>query len=137
MSNVTRACKAVRCLGLAGGLVLAAASAHAVVVDPYNMGNWAFANSDANGTVGDNPTGSGAMVVGPGTPPLGVGSADLATGNGTSGGDGAEILSNTGYANVPLSAITTLSYSTYVTSNNGQQFPYLQLAIATGLAGPN
>lgn len=69
------------------------------------------------------------MVTGPATPPLGVGSANLATGNGTTGGDGAEILSNTGYAGVALSSLTSLSYSTYDTLNNGQQFPYLQLEV--------
>jgi len=74
------------------------------------------------------------MVTGPATPPLGTGSANLATGNGTSGGDGAEILSNTGYAGTLLSSLTSLSYSTYDTQNNGQQFPYLQLEIATGLS---
>jgi hypothetical protein len=113
-----------------------AASARAdVVVTPTSMGDWAFANADVNGTVGNNPTGVGQMVTGPATPPLGIGSANLATGNGTTGGDGAEILSNTDYAGVALSSLTALSYSTYDTLNNGQQFPYLQLEIATGLTG--
>jgi hypothetical protein len=75
------------------------------------------------------------MVTGPGTPPLGTGSANLATGNGTTGGDGAEILSDTGYAGVALNSITALSYSTYDTQNNGQQFPYLQLEISTSNHG--
>ncbi len=95
------------------------------------MGDWAFANSDVNGTVGANSTGVGAMVTGPATPPLGVGSANLATGNGTAGGDGAAILSNSGFAGVALSSITSLSYATYDTKNNGQQFPYLSLEVET------
>lgn len=114
-------------------LAFGAASANAtpVPVTPSNMGSWAFANSDVNGTVGANPTGSGGMVTGPATPPLGVGSAQLSTGDGTTGGDGAEILSTTGYSGVALSSLTSLSYSTYDTLNNGQQFPYLQLEVET------
>lgn len=122
-------------VGLTAVFALPATSvlANVVKITPNSMGNWAFANSDANGTVGNNPTGSGSMVTGPATPPLGVGSANLATGNGTVGGDGAEILSDTGYAGTLLSSLTSLSYSTYDTLNNGQQFPYLGLEIATGL----
>jgi hypothetical protein len=109
-----------------------------VLVDPANMGNWSFANADGSGTAGANPTAFGGMVTGPGVPPLGTGSAELATGNGVIGGDGAEILSTSGYAATPLSALTALSYSTYVTSNNGQQFPYLSIEISTGVSGtPN
>ena len=72
------------------------------------------------------------MVTGPDTPPLGTGSANLATGNGVTGGEGAEILSNSGYAGTALSSLTALSYSTYDTLNNGQQFPYLSLEISLG-----
>ena len=123
-------------LGLTAVFALPATSvlANVVKITPNSMGNWAFANSDVNGTVGNNSTGSGSMVTGPATPPLGVGSANLATGNGAVGGDGAEILSDTGYAGTLLSSLTSLSYSTYDTLNNGQQFPYLGLEIATGLA---
>ncbi len=102
------------------------------------MGNWSFDNRDVNGVVGNNPTASGSMVNGPGTPPLGTGSANLSTGNGTTGGDGASELRNTGYNGVLLSSITALSYSTYATQNNGQQFPYLGLEISTtGGTTPN
>ncbi len=94
------------------------------------MGSWAFDNRDVNGIVGANPTGQGAMVSGPGAPPIGTGSAQLATGNGAAGGDGAEELRSTGYAGTLLSSLTALSYSTYVTANNGQQFPYFGLMIS-------
>ena len=117
------------------GFTPIASSAATVDVTPSSMGNWAFDNRDSFGVVGANPTGSGGMVTGPATPPLGTGSANLATGNGTSGGDGSEELRNTGYAGVALSAITALSYSTYTTVNNGQQFPYLGLMIATTGSG--
>jgi len=119
----------------AAALASSPAVAGVIDVTPVNMGDWAFANSDGNLVVGNNPTGVGGMVYGPGTPPIGIGSANLATGNGTSGGDGGEELSTTGYAGVALSSLTALNYSTFVTQNNGSQFPYLVLEIATGLSG--
>ena len=70
----------------------------------------------------------GSMVTGPGTPPLGVGSANLQTTPGN--GDGASSIALSGLDGTPLSALTALSYSTYDTVNNGQQFPYLQLFIS-------
>src|SRR5271167_2061391 len=101
--------RSILCASLVVGFALlslpAGVHASVVLVTPSSMGNWSFANSDGNGLVGNNPTGSGAIVTGPATPPLGTGSANLATGNGTTGGDGAEILSNTGYAGVALSSL--------------------------------
>lgn len=118
------------------GFILAVASlpanATTVVVSPSSMGNWTFVNADGNGTVGANPGATGQMVNGPATPPAGTGSANLATGNGTTGGDGASILANSGYKGVALSSITALGYSTYVTANNGSQFPYLRLEVTYG-----
>jgi len=108
------------------------ASAGVVTVTPSSMGDWAFTNADGNSLVGNNPTGNGSMVNGPATPPAGTGSANLATGNGTTGGDGAEILASSGYAGVALSSITALSYSTFATSNNTQQMPYLRLEVSYG-----
>jgi hypothetical protein len=119
---------ATAAFGLGTGRV---AYASGVVVTPDNMGNWAFDNRDINGIVGANATGSGGMVTGPATPPLGVGSANLSTGNGTIGGDGAEELRNTAYNGIALSSLTSLTYSTYMVTNNGQQFPYLALMIST------
>src|ERR1019366_9111912 len=68
------------------GLAPTASSAATVAVTPSSMGNWAFDNRDAAGVVGAESTASGGMVTGPATPPLGIGSANLATGNGTIGG---------------------------------------------------
>jgi hypothetical protein len=121
---------------LGGGLiallavVAQPALAGTIDVTPSSMGNWAFDNRDSNGVVGANLTGQGSMVLGPATPPIGTGSAHLATGNGIVGGDGAEELRNTGFAGTHLSALTSLSYSTYMTQNNGQQFPYFGLQIS-------
>jgi hypothetical protein len=104
-------------------------AASPIVVSPSNMGNWAFDNRDGSDVIGANATATAAMVTGPGSPPLGVGSANLATGNGAVGGDGAAELRNTGYVGTLISQITALGYSTYMTQNNGQQFPYLGLTI--------
>jgi hypothetical protein len=65
------------------------------------------------------------MVLGPTTPPLGLGSANLQTGPG--GGTGEAKLDSSALNGLVLSSITALSYSTYDTLNNGQQFPYLKL----------
>jgi hypothetical protein len=111
-------------------------AAAATTVTSGNMGDWAFDNRDSGGVVGANPTAGGGMVSGPATPPLGTGSANLFTGTGITGGDGAEELRNTGYNGVLLSSITSLSYSTYVTSWNGQQAPYLTLEIAPHAGAP-
>jgi hypothetical protein len=108
---------------------LAPTTANAVVISPSNMGDWAFVHRDASGTQDSSANGIGQMVNGPATPPAGTGSAQLATGNGTAHGDGDQDLRNTAYAGVALSTITALSYSTYTTANNGQQFPFLALDV--------
>ncbi len=99
------------------------------VVTAFDPAGWAFNNRDVNGVVGANSTGGGTFVFGPDAPPAGAGSANLFTGNGTSGGDGAGELRNTLYAGTRLDAITALGFSTYVTLNNGQQLPYFGLMI--------
>jgi hypothetical protein len=71
------------------------------------------------------------FVTGPAVPPLGVGSAELKTGDGSTGGDCSAELRNSAYSGVKLSTITSLSYWTYDVVNNGQQFPYLELNIST------
>jgi len=112
------------------------ALASVVLVDPADMGDWSFASSTSGGALFTNPAiSSGGMVTGPATPPLGTGSANLVTGNGTTGGNGAEILSNTDYSGIALNSLTALSYSTYDSLNNGQQFPYLVLEIAGYVGG--
>jgi len=116
----------------AGGFTPITSFATTIDVAPSSMGSWAFDNRDAGGTIGAEGTASGGMVTGPATPPLGTGSAHLATGNGTSGGDGSEELRNTGYVGMALSSITALSYSTYATAWNGQQLPFLVLYLSDG-----
>jgi hypothetical protein len=129
---------AIRRLGLAvvalGLAVLGGGQAGAAVVTvtPASLHDWSLRVTDSNGTIGGNPTGVAQFVTGPGTPPLGSGSVNLGTGDGTTGGDGSAQFDNTGYAGTLLSSITALSYSTYVTQNNGQQFPYLNLVLSNG-----
>ena len=104
-----------------------------VVVSPTNMNGWSFVTVDSNGDPAVNLPYTNAvaqMVNGPATPPLGTGSAQLETGAG--GGDGAARLITSSFSGTLLSNITSLSYSTYDTVNNGQQFPYLKLVLSNG-----
>ncbi len=75
--------------------------------------------------------GSVSLVPGPGTPPLGRGSAELRTGNGTTGGECAAQVRNDRYAGEKLSELTTLEYSTYLEEHtvNEQQDTFLTLFV--------
>jgi hypothetical protein len=111
----------------------AVSRASTVVVTPSNPDGWTLTTVDDTYTV--NPAaGTAAFVNGPGTPPLGTGSVNLATASG--GGDGSAMIGTSALDGLPLSAITSLSYSTYVTQNNGQQFPYIALSFASTGSGP-
>ena len=124
------AARHVLALAAAGMIVAFASDAGAtVVVSPSNMNGWTFNSRDSSGNINPNPGSTGSIVTGPGTPPLGVGSANLTAGNGTSGGDGSEELSTTAYNGIKVSDLTSLSYATYDVTNNGQQFPYLSISV--------
>ncbi len=124
-----------------GGMALAAVSALTktagaeVVVSPANMQGWTLNSFDGNGNIVTDPSspyyGTAAMVYGPATPPLGVGSAELATAPGA--GDGAAAIATEQFDGTLLSSVTALSYYAYDVTNNGQQFPYLGISINTGL----
>jgi len=116
-------------VSVAGGILAMGnlAFADTVVVSPIDMGNWSFVATDDSGN--PCPTcGSGSMVYGPGTPLLGLGSANLQTE--LNDGQYASAIVSSALNGQYLSAITALSYSTYDTTNNGQQFPYLQLMVS-------
>ena len=83
----------------------AAADNSVVTVSPGHMHGWAFFddNSGAPGT--------GNMVNGPGTPPLGDGSAEL----GVAGPGDRQILATGAYAGAPLNGIKRLTYWTHQT----------------------
>jgi hypothetical protein len=109
------------------GIAPTVSSAATIDVTPTSMGDWAFDTRDAGGGIIAN---TGSMVTGPAGQPLGTGSANLITPGGT--GDTGSELRNTGYVGTALSSITALSYSTYATSWNGQQLPYLVLYVSSG-----
>ncbi|HUC31338.1 MAG TPA: dockerin type I repeat-containing protein [Candidatus Paceibacterota bacterium] len=101
-----------------GAMLRRAQAAGTIIVTPSNVNGWGFVEETANG--------SGAFVNGPSTPPLGSGSAQL-----TVDGTGGEDLVTLGYAGTRLSAITSLTYSTYRVSGSGELAPSLQFDVDT------
>ena len=75
-----------------------------IVVKPSNMNGWIFVQETA--------TGSGNLVLGPGTPPLGTGSANLIVNS-----SGGELFGTQIQVGVPLANLTTLTYSRAILSN--------------------
>ncbi len=75
-----------------------------ITVTPTHLNNWAIIDESGGGGVA-----SGQFVMGPDTPPLGIGSVELRVDNSS----GGIILATDQYTNTLLSAITELSYSTY------------------------
>jgi len=84
----------------ASGILAAAGTT--VVVTPANMHGWAFIDDNGHGGVGQ-------MVSGPGTPPLGSGSAELSL----SASNQGYMLATGAYTGTKLSDITNLGYSSY------------------------
>jgi PEP-CTERM motif len=111
-------------------IALASTVHAAVVVSPANMDGWAFYKTDGDPTY---TYGAGAataeMVNGPATPPLGTGSAHFNTG---SDGSQSAQLRLSSWAGTAIGDLTSLSYSTYATSWNGQQMPYLTIYLSNG-----
>lgn len=93
------------------------APAQTTLVSDCNLVGW---------KVFTEPTGVLSFVNGPATPPLGTGSVQFSLGI---DGNGKAALGHNGLAGTPLSALTQLSYSTYVQNNNSGQAPALELAI--------
>src|SRR5208282_4825721 len=104
------------------GALTKPALADIILVDPANTDGWTFANGSGSGGVG-------SLSPGPGTPPLGTGSAYLAV----SGSSNAFDLYNTLYMGTPLSSISGLNYSTYVinSGSNTDLTPALQFGVAS------
>ncbi len=122
-----KALAAALCLVVTLSLISAStAGAATITVTPSNMNanGWTFYSTDNVGTLNAGSS-TGQMVLGPATPPLGTGSANLMTSPGN--GDESEQLRSTSWAGTKLSDLTTLSYSTYATSFNGQQLPFVNL----------
>ncbi len=95
------------------------ASATTVLVDPATAvtEGWGFAEETA--------TGSGDFATGPGTPPLGMGSAQLVVDD-----TGGEFIGTQLFAGLLLTDVTRLKYSTYQqTSGNPAFVPTLQFNV--------
>lgn len=114
-------------------LVVETALAATIVVSPQNMAGWTISNFDAvTNTATPGTTTSGTFtnfVVGPATPPLGIGS--LHEHVGTNGNDAAR-LTYGGLNGTPISTLAQmpLSYWTYVTApGSGGQAIYIQLNV--------
>lgn len=100
----------------------ASAMASTIVVGPGNS-NWVFSNTDNHGT-----DASGGFVAGPGTPPLGAGSAEFIVGNSSS----SEILADPFLDNgMSVGDFTGLSYAAYRSSpSGGVTLPALDIAVS-------
>jgi hypothetical protein len=102
------------------------AEAANITVSPSTLGstNW----TQQHGNCGSSPaTGSQTFMIGPGTPPVGTGSLQLAVG---SNGASFEQAMFGGLNGVPLSDLRALTYSTYVSqTGSGGQAPYIILRI--------
>jgi hypothetical protein len=100
----------------------ATANAATLVVAPRHLNGWEVAND----TCGADSTASVGFVTGPDVPPAGAGSLRLSVG---SNGDSYLTLRTSEYAGVKLSSLTALAYSTYVSTANSGQAPYLDLYV--------
>ena len=94
-----------------------------VVVDPSTP-NWGFLE--------ETPTGSGALVSGPGTPPTGVGSAEL-----TIDSAGGVLFGTSDYGGTYLRDINTLTYQTYRQSGSAALAAGLQFNVDYDLTDAN
>lgn len=104
-----------------------ARAAGIVVVKPSAMAGW---------TLGDEappqPTGSGAFVSGPATPPGGTGSVQLSV-----DATGGYLLGTPLYNGIRLDQLTTLSYSTYRSAGGAALAPSLQFNVDYNLSDAN
>jgi parallel beta-helix repeat protein len=80
----------------------------------------------------DTAAGSGMLVTGPATPPIGTGSAKLSV-----DGTGRFILSNLAYASTRLADVTNLAYSTYTEGVSNILAPAMNLDIDYDLTDAN
>jgi hypothetical protein len=93
-----------------------------VVITPANAGNWTIQDE----TCGVTNTGIYDYIAGPGTPPLGIGSARFRIG---ADGDSYGGWRNSDFHGVRLDNLDALSYSTYVSNYVDGQAPYMTLAV--------
>jgi hypothetical protein len=113
-------------LTLSALAALPVAAQSVVVVSHDGQQQWHSRITDGIGNP-DPSYGSVTFVTGPATPPRGIGSLRLQTNLGK--GDGSAQMRSTRYASVLLTNLSELTYYAYSAMNNGQQFPYLTLAV--------
>lgn len=115
--------------GVLSALALPASSALAaeITVTPANLDGWALSNTDN----APHTNSSGGFEVGPSTPPLGTGSAQLLVNDAQS----SEIFIQ-GIASTRLGSLSNLGYSTYVTASTAGSgaAPTLQFDLFAGKA---
>lgn len=92
-----------------------------VTVSPGNLNGWQFIDDQNDTTL----SATGSFVTGPGTPPLGSGSAQLQVSIATEG----QALIKNAYGGQKLSNLQSLSYSTYVQTGNNTIAPSLQFSV--------
>jgi hypothetical protein len=112
-----------------------AASTTTVTVTPGNMQGWFFVQETPAPTPPLTPltAAKGTLVVGPGTPPMGVGSARLPA---PTSADGQALILN-GYQGTKLADITQLGYSTFVATGGPPQAVSLQFTIDSDVTDAN
>lgn len=121
----TRGFLAVAVMTLVALFASIAVLAATLVVSPANLQGWQIQTSGTGQSV--------TFETGPGTPPLGIGSAEMSVGP---NGAGAAQLRQTEYGGTRLDSLTALSYSTYVQQQgSGGQAPYINLLIDTNNDG--
>lgn len=126
MATKVRPADIITCVAAAAAICAGGAHAAVVTVTSSNLSGWTLLTTDPANNFGAG-TGTAEFVNGPATPPLGTGSAHLATGPGE--GDGSAQMRNSQWNGTRIDALTSLSYSTYVTSFNGAQVPWLTLYV--------
>src|SRR5262249_44402004 len=115
---------AVTVLAVAAATALAGGGPGNPGVSHAHMQGWAAVND----TCGAATTGSGGFGGGPGPPPRGKGSLELKVG---ANGDSYPSVRTARFDGVPLSSLTALSYSTYVSAAPGSQAAYIDLYVDT------
>lgn len=97
-------------------------------VTPSNMDGWALYNERTNQPI------PATFAIGPGTPPVGTGSAALETGPGAN--EDKQMLSVRMLNGTRLDELTELTYSTYVHSSTYNSAPHFQIGITRDLNDP-
>jgi hypothetical protein len=97
-----------------------------VTVSPSDLAGWALYNEATDAQI------PATFATGPGTPPLGTGSASLQTG----GDPDKQMFSARVLNGTRLDELTQLTYSTYVTNSTHNTAPHFQIGITRNIEDP-